>query len=113
MSRLCPRGKAIGATPRMIQVRADVPVSSRLIRSDLLPVWWERWRLKRLVTAIMRMLIARRSRRGLGLSHLPVVAIGITEVKPLDARAWAIQVILHVADFDALCFELVVRRVNM
>jgi len=34
--------KAIGATPRMIQLRADVPVSSRLIRSDLLPVWWER-----------------------------------------------------------------------
>ncbi|HEX6555195.1 MAG TPA: hypothetical protein VF026_20695 [Ktedonobacteraceae bacterium] len=28
--------KAIGATPRMIQRRADVPVSSRLIRSDLL-----------------------------------------------------------------------------
>lgn len=53
------------------------------------------------------------SRRRLGLSHLPVVAIGITEVKPLDARAWAIQVILHVADLDALCFELVVRRVNM
>jgi hypothetical protein len=35
-------GKAIGATPRMIQLRADVPISSRLISSDLLPVWWER-----------------------------------------------------------------------
>lgn len=42
VSSFCPCGKATGATPRMIQLRADVPVSSRLIRSDLLPVWWER-----------------------------------------------------------------------
>jgi len=26
----------------MIQLRADVPGGTRLIRSDLLPVWWER-----------------------------------------------------------------------
>ena len=49
----------------------------------------------------------------LGLNHLPQVAIGITEVKPLDARARAIQVILHFVDLDALCFELVVRRFNI
>src|SRR6266567_9494479 len=28
-------------TPRMIQLRADVPGGTRLISSDLLPVWWE------------------------------------------------------------------------
>jgi hypothetical protein len=52
-------------------------------------------------------------RRRLGLSHLPEVAIGITEVKPLDARARAIQVILNFVDLDALCFELIVRRFNI
>jgi len=26
----------------MIQLRADVPGGTRLISSDLLPVWWER-----------------------------------------------------------------------
>src|SRR6266702_3609569 len=61
----------------------------------------------------MGMMIARRSRRRLGLNHLPKVAIGITEVKPLDARAWAIQVILHFVDLDALGFEVVVRRFNI
>jgi hypothetical protein len=65
---------------------------------------------KRVGASIMGMMIARRSRRRLGLNHLPQVAIWITEVKPLDARARAIQVILHFVDLDALCFEVVVCR---
>jgi hypothetical protein len=44
----------------MIQLRADVPGGTRLLRSDLLPVWWERCRLKRMGASIMGMMIARR-----------------------------------------------------
>ncbi|MDQ2901987.1 MAG: hypothetical protein M3Y81_00335 [Chloroflexota bacterium] len=51
---------AIGATPRMIQRRADIPVSNHLISSDLLPLWWERCQLKWLGISIMGMMIARR-----------------------------------------------------
>lgn len=58
-------------------------------------------------------MIARRSRRRLGLNHQPLVAIGILKIKPLEARARAIQVILNFVDLDALCFELVIRRFNI
>ena len=66
-----------------------------------------------MVLAIMGRMIARRSRRRLGLNHQPPVFIGIMEVKPLDARARAIQVILNFVDLDALGFEIVVCRFNI
>ena len=97
----------------MIQRRADVPVTRA---SDL------RRPAPCLVGALMVEAGVRLDqgnadhqprRRRLGLNHLPQVAIGIPEVKPLDARARAIQVILHFVDFDALCFEVVVCRFNI
>ena len=43
-------------------------------------------------------------------SFLPHVAVGITDPKPLHARARTIQVVLNFVDLDALCFERIVRR---